>query len=77
MLCQVPPQLEVELNQAIHRHCDTSGLENLNPYVCEGRRQTIFAVDIVQLGNDRYYGEEDADKAVLEDADPDDLSLRI
>ena len=41
----------------------------------KGRREAIFAIDIVQLSNDRNDGEEYPDEAVLEDADPDDLEV--
>lgn len=41
----------------------------------ESWTQRLVAVPIGGLGNNRNNGENDADKAVLEDADPDDLEL--
>ena len=73
MLRQIVLQLNVELDQAEHGNGDANTLKDLHPDVRECWTQAVLAVDIVHLRQNGHNREEDPDKAVLEDADPDDL----
>lgn len=68
-------QLHVQLDECEHGERDRDGLEGRHPYVGEFRTVGGFAVATRGLCNDGNHGEEDADGAVLEDADPQDLPL--
>lgn len=73
VLGQILLELDVELDEAEHGDGDRDGLEDLHPDVGVDGRQAVLAVDVEVLGQHRDDGEEDADEAVLEHADPDDL----
>lgn len=66
-------QLDVELDQAVHGDSDCNRFEKHGPKMGVKWRERVFAQDIVFLGKDRDDREEDADKAVLENGNPDDL----
>ena len=74
VLRQLVLQLEVKLNKAEHRDRNRHGFEDLHPYVRKCGRQAVFAVDVEDLRNDRDDTKQYSDQAVLEDADPDNLS---
>ena len=73
VLGQVSLQLDVELDQAEHGDRHARGFEDFHPDMSKGGREGLLAVEIVELGDDGDDGEEDADEAVLEDAEPDDV----
>ena len=77
MLRQVVLELDVELDEAEHGDGDGNRLEDLHPYVCKSWGQTVLAVDVPYLRDDGDDGEENANEAVLKDADPDDLSHKL
>lgn len=73
MRCQIVPQFKVKLNQRIHGYAYAQAFKTRDPDVCECRTQGVFAVEVERFGNDGDDCEEDADEAVLEDAEVDDL----
>ena len=69
MLCEVMPQLNIELNG----NCDRSRLKNFNPDMGILRVQRGLAIASSSLGDDRDDCEEYSNEAVLEDCNIDNL----
>lgn len=61
------------MDQAIHCYRNGCAFETEDPDVGEGGGDGGFTVAAEELGYHSDEGEEDADEAVLEDANPDDL----
>ena len=72
---QLRLQLHIKLNNAEHGDGHCQGIKCLSPDVSESRAIRRLAVYAPCLSSDRDDGEEDADEAVLEDTDPNDLKL--
>ena len=68
MLSQVTLKLDVELDQAVHCAGDCGSLEDLNPDVRKRWVIRTFTVPVQSLCDDRDNGEQNSNKAVLEDA---------
>ena len=73
VLADVVLDLDVELDQAVHRDGDGDCFENHDPYVRECWTERFETIKISSLGYDGHDSEEDADEAVLEYRDPDHL----
>jgi hypothetical protein len=70
---QLAFQLNVELDDAEHGDSDADGFKDLDPNVSKSGAQRFFAVTFEELGDAGDEGEEDANEAVLKDAEPDDI----
>jgi hypothetical protein len=66
-------KLNIELDQTEHGNGDRDGFEASDPDVCIARIFGALTIPALCLGNDGNSGEERANKAILEDADPDHL----
>lgn len=75
MLRQVQSKLNVELDEAEHGNRDTRSFENKHPYVRKHRIERRRAITVRILRDHGNDGEYDADEAVLENADPNDLGI--
>ncbi len=73
MFRKVVFQLNVKLDEAEHSDGHADGLEDFHPDVREGWTKAVLAVNVADLSDDCHDGEEDANEAVLENADPNDL----
>ena len=73
MLSQVATKFVVELDQSIHGNRNTTTFKSSDPDMGECWIEGVFAVSICGFCDDRDDCEEDADEAVLEDAEIDDL----
>jgi len=70
---QIGFQLEVELDKAVHGYGHGRAFEDENPDMRELRVERGFTVPVLGLREEGDEGEEDADEAVLEDGDVDNL----
>ena len=61
------------MNDAGHGDKDADRFETLDPDVGEGWAEGVFAIAIEEFAEAGDNSEEDADEAVLEDAEPNDL----
>lgn len=76
MWCQIILQLYVELYHTVHGDRDRNGLEACHPDVRITRVLGARAVTALRLSHNRDDCEERANKAILENTDPDNLCFR-
>ena len=66
-------ELDVKLDETVHGDGDATAFDHHHPDVGEGGVEGFEAVAAKGLGDNRDYGHEDADEAVLENAEVDHL----
>lgn len=73
VLRNIGPNLNVELDNAVHGNGDSNRLNDHDPDVCKDRIQGLETVSTRSLSDDGHDRHEDANEAVLEDTSPDNL----
>lgn len=73
VLLDIILDLNVELDQAVHRNTDTNGLNDDNPNIRKSRTERFFTISPGSLSGDRDNGHQHAHQTVLKDTNPNNL----